>query len=107
MQRVARPDRFAPGDLAAGANDAAGDRQSAANQKTHGDRRRVPAARREALEERIAGGLFVEMKRLRIEFAREGLDLVGGERSRTAGETLTDDKIVKVQCRLCRRDVAH
>src|SRR3954469_10280014 len=49
------------------------------NDQLHADRRNVPSGRGKAAEQRCAAGLFIEMKRLRIELARERLDRFGGE----------------------------
>jgi hypothetical protein len=70
----ARPHRPGPLDLSAGAHDAAGDGESAAHQQSHGDGRRVPTARYEAVKECLLRGLDVEVKRLGVELLRERPD---------------------------------
>jgi hypothetical protein len=45
--------------------------QLALDEQAHRHRRGMPAARRQALEHRPSGGLFVEVKRLGIEFRGE------------------------------------
>ena len=65
------------------------------HQQLHGDRHGVPAARREAAEQRALRRLIVEMKRLRVELAGKGLDLRGIDCVAGAGEALPDGKIVE------------
>jgi hypothetical protein len=57
----------------------------------------VPAARREPAEQRIPGGLFVEVKRLRVELGREPLDLVRVDPVPIAAEALADVKVVEIE----------
>ena len=79
---VARPHRARPAHLFdAGADDAAGERQPAFDQKLHGHRRGVPSARGKAFEEGLRRSRLVEMKRLRIELPGEGLDRLGSRRT--------------------------
>src|SRR5882724_1493114 len=97
---VARARRPGPADLSAGADDAARDRRAALHQESHGDRRRVPAARRQAGEQRALRGLVIEVEGLRIELAGEGLDLRRVHRMRSAGEPLPDPEIVEIEAAL-------
>src|SRR5207253_8668181 len=56
------------------ADDAAGGLQLARDEQAHGHRRRVPAARGKAAENRSARGGVIQMKGLRVELGREALD---------------------------------
>ena len=60
----------------ADAENAAGGFEFAVDHKPHGHCGGMPAARRQALERRMARRLFVEMEGLRIELLREREDLV-------------------------------
>ena len=64
-----------------GADDASGNRQ-ALDEQPHRDRRRMPATRGEPAEKGSRPVRFVQMERLRVEFAREALDV---PRSRPGG----------------------
>jgi len=78
MQLVARPDRLRPAELVEPGTDDPGCRlKLALDEQPHRERSRVPAARREAAEERIARRLLVEMERLRIELGGKALDPLG------------------------------
>src|SRR5205823_292274 len=71
-QLITRPDRARPLQLVgAGADDAAGRLEIAADEQAHGEGRRMPSARCQATEERIARSGFIEMERLRIELRGE------------------------------------
>src|SRR5262245_55420331 len=75
MQFIARPHRARPAEFVeADPDDAAGGLEFALHQEPHGDRRSMPAARRQPAEHRALGRLLVEMKGLRIEFGRKGHD---------------------------------
>jgi len=67
-----------------------GDRRATLDKQPHGDRGRVPAAGGEAAEQRLGGGLLVEVERLRVELAREPVDLVHLRDVLCAGEALSD-----------------
>src|SRR5262249_24704153 len=69
----------------------------AIDQHAHGHRRGVPAARRQALEQRILGRFLVEVEGLRVVVGGEALDLRGVERPRSAGESLPDVEIFEVK----------
>src|SRR5207302_9186114 len=92
-QRVARPDRLRPEQLSATAYDPARDRQTTGDQQSHGYSCRMPAARRQPTEQRLARRLVVEMKRLWVVFGGEALDLRGIHRVRPAHETLPNGKV--------------
>jgi len=59
-----------------GANNAAGGLDLALDQKPHGEGSRMPAACRQATEDRIPRRVFVEMEWLGIEFSGKSLDLI-------------------------------
>jgi hypothetical protein len=63
----------------------------------------VPAARRQAFEERSFRGLFVYVKRLRIELNRECLDLRLVDRVCRTGKAPTDIQIVVQERSGCSR----
>ena len=75
MEDVAGPRWLRPIDLATDTENSTGQRQSGFDQQPHGDRRGVPAARRQAAEQRALGGVVVEMEWLWVELARIGRDL--------------------------------
>jgi hypothetical protein len=75
MEHVSGTGRCRPAHLASGADEAAGEWWTALDIQTHRDRGGMPTARRQALEERVLGGLLVRVKGLRIELSRECLDL--------------------------------
>src|SRR5258706_2000943 len=99
LQHVAGTRGPRPADLRAGADDAARNRKSAVDQHAHRHRDRVPAARREALEDRGLRGLLVEVEGLRIVLAREFLDLVRADRVGAALEAPADAEVVEVEGR--------
>src|SRR5438128_282408 len=96
VQDVTRPRRLGPVDLSPGADDAAGERYSA-DHKTHRDRRRVPAARRQPAEQRLPRLVVIDMKRLRVELAGEALDLRLVQGVRSAAEALSHVQILEVE----------
>jgi hypothetical protein len=57
----------------------------------------MPAACCETSEQRVLGGLFRKMKWLGIKLARKRLDLALVDGMRSAGESLTDLKIVETK----------
>ncbi len=61
------------------------------------DRGRAPAAGNKPAEEGVLGRLGIEVERLRIVLAREGLDRRLIERARAGGEGLADAEIVQIQ----------
>src|SRR5262249_38155709 len=65
-----RPAKF----VEAGAHDATSGLELALDQEPHGERRRVPTARRQSAEDAVTGGIVIEMERLRIELGSEALD---------------------------------
>src|SRR6185369_1735372 len=74
-QLIPGPYRTGPAELVeARADDAAGGLELAVHEKPHRHRGGMPAARRQALEDRALRGALVEVEGLRIELAREGLD---------------------------------
>src|SRR4029077_18561213 len=68
----------------------------ALDQEPHAHRRGMPAARSQALENRIARGGFIEMEGLRVELRREGLDLVLLDREPAGAEFLPDGIVLDV-----------
>jgi hypothetical protein len=97
MEYVSGTGRRRPAQLSPGANESAGEWRTTLDIQTHRDRGGVPAARRQALEERLLSGLSVRVKGLRIELNRECLDLRFVKPVRPAGQALSDTKIVKIQ----------
>src|SRR5262245_56001405 len=92
------------------ADHAAGGLEVAVDQKPHRCRCGMPTARGEAAEERSAGFLFVEMKRLRIEFGSERLDAFGIDTNTSrACVTLPDFEVFQVVDihRVLQRQVNH
>jgi hypothetical protein len=55
----------------------------------------VPAAGRKAGEQRVGGGVLVEVKGLWVELRRETLDLIRIHYMRRAGKALADMQVVK------------
>src|SRR6185437_2517579 len=78
------------------ADDAADRTEAARDQEPHRHRGGVPAARRQAAEDRPAGAGLVEMKGLRIEFGGEGFDALRLDPQRRRGEGLTRCEIFKI-----------
>src|SRR5262245_4080206 len=77
VKLVSRADGKRPAELVeAGADDAARGPELALDEQAHGERRGVPAARREPAENRAARRLLIEMERLGVEFSGETLDLL-------------------------------
>lgn len=75
MQFIFRSYRPRPSELVeAGSHDTTRWLELALHQEPHRKCRRVPAARRKSLKDRVARGLFVEVERLRIEFLSKFLD---------------------------------
>src|SRR5262245_125506 len=75
MQGIVRSYGVRPAEfIEADADNAARGTELALHEETHGHRRSVPAAGGQALENRTAGGLVVEVKGLGIEFGGEGFD---------------------------------
>lgn len=73
----------------------ASERQAALGKQPHRHGGRVPAARREAAEDRVRPGCLFEMKGLRIEFPGKSLDLLRIDAIPPAGEALADMQIVQ------------
>src|SRR6185437_13316174 len=96
MQLVAWACGSRPGDFPACADDAAGERQAASRQETHGDRRCVPAARDKTAEQRVTSRRIVEVERLRIELPGEGLDLLHIDDVCFGYETLADVEVLEI-----------
>src|SRR5262249_34966319 len=83
-------------------DDAAGERQSALDQQAHGNRGRVPAARRQSGKQRAPRRLVIEVERLRIELAGERLDLRRIDDMGGAGETPSDREVLEIETTLSR-----
>src|SRR5439155_8983876 len=89
--------RSRPAELVeAGSDDSAHRLQLAPDQKPHGERGGMPAARRQAAENRRARGVVVEVKRLRIELRGETLDPLRVHMKRVRPEDLSDGKIFEI-----------
>jgi len=86
-----RPTEF----VEAGADDAASRFELAVDQEPHGERRCVPAARRQAAEYAIAGGVLVEMERLRIELGGKALDTIAIDAGATRTVGLANGKVLE------------
>jgi len=69
----------------------------------------VPATRRQTREQGSLGSLCVKMKWLRVELARERIDLLLGDHVRVAGEALSNMQIVEVEAfrRSCDLGFTH
>src|SRR5262249_59413624 len=91
-----------PIDLAARPDDAAGERQSALDQQAHGNRGRVPTARRQSGKQRAPRRLVIEVERLRIELAGERLDLRRIDDMGGAGGTPSDREGLERETTLSR-----
>src|SRR5580765_1341604 len=74
-QRVARSRRLRPPDFSARTDQAAGNRHTALNQETHGERRRVPSARDQPAERGELRRRGIDVKGLWIELAGKADDL--------------------------------
>src|SRR5262245_6169663 len=61
----------------------------------------MPAACRQAGEQRALGGIFILMEGLRIELRGEGFDLSYVDDMRSAGEALADMQIVEIEPPVC------
>ena len=96
MQHVAGAGRPRPGERAAGADQAAGDRHGI-DEEPHGEGRGVPAAGGEAGEEAGLGGGLVEVERLGIEGGGEGLDGGGGDLAAVADEATSRREVLEVE----------
>src|SRR5206468_1244227 len=101
LQGVAGAHGTRPLDFAAHTDDAPRTWGRTVDHQPHRDRRRVPSAGREAREQAARGEFFVQMKRLRVELAREGLDLGLAHGSGRADKALADLEVVEIV------DVAH
>jgi hypothetical protein len=89
--------RLRPGEFAAGTNDSTDERQPAVHQQPHGDCGRVPAARRQAAEQRVFGGVLVHVERLGIELPGKGFDLRLVNDVRSTGEVLAHMQVVEIE----------
>src|SRR5262245_29169562 len=101
MQNVPRARRAGPADLSASTDNPAAERQPALDLQPHGDRRRMPAARRQTIEERALRRLLIEVEGLRVELLRKSLDLRFVKSMRTAGEALTGVKVFEIEAFVC------
>src|SRR5262249_47424484 len=96
-QLIARTHRVRPAELVeAGADDAARGLELALDQEPHGERRRVPAARRQATEYAFAGGILIEMKRLRIELGGKALDPIAVDAGAAGAVGLANGKVLEI-----------
>src|SRR3954470_16987219 len=75
----------------------------AVDEEARGHRRRVPAARRQTAEQGRGRGRLVEVERLQVVLAREGLDPGLVDRVRPAREALPDREVVEVEAFLALR----
>src|SRR5438067_1850997 len=97
MQLVAGTNRARPAQFVkADAENAAGRLEFAVDQKPHGDRGGVPAARRQSGKRRRFRRLLVEMIGLRIVFLGKGEDLVFVDPLAPGLEHLPDGKIFEI-----------
>src|SRR5262249_44756827 len=90
----ARPAEF----VETGADDAAGGLELAVDQKPHGHRGGMPAARRQAAEDARVRRVLVEMERLRIELGGKRLDAFLVDAQLRRAEGLTDREVFQVEC---------
>src|SRR5439155_6496435 len=96
-QLVARAHGPRPAELVeARAEDSASGLHLALDDEPHGERRGVPAARREALEERIVRGSFVEVIGLRIVLRGECLDRFRIDAKAPGSEFLAGGEIFEI-----------
>jgi hypothetical protein len=96
-QRIAGPGRFWPRDLSAYANEPVRERQTAGDQKAHGDGRGVPAAGRDSTEDTGPGGCFFKMKWLWIELRCKRFDGARFHEIGSGGEALADVQILQIK----------
>ena len=74
---IAGPNWARPAQLIdTNSQDTVGRPELAVDKQTHGQRRGMPAARRQSAENRFAGGFVVQMVRLRIKLPGERNDLI-------------------------------
>src|SRR5215510_10784717 len=76
-QDIARPDWTRPAQLVDPAADDASRQRQRLDDELHGERRRVPSAGDQLLEEGRMRDRLVQVPRLRIELAAEALDRIG------------------------------
>src|SRR5215471_11745294 len=95
-QFITRAHRVRPTEFVeASADDATSGFELALDQEPHGERRRVPAARRQAAEYAVAGGVLVEMERLRIELGGKALDPIAVDAGATRTVGLANGKVLE------------
>src|ERR1051326_6550143 len=96
---VARPHGQRPAEFVeARADDAARRLELALDEKPHRERGGVPAARREAGEDRAARRFLLEVGGVRIELGREGLDLLLVDGDAPGAVDLADGEVLEVFC---------
>lgn len=95
----ARPGGLGPADFTARANDAACQRQPAADQKAHGDGDCMPATGGQPAQQHRLGCFIVQMERPRIELTRKLLDLCFLQQMLRAGETIAGMQVVQTKRR--------
>jgi hypothetical protein len=97
VQDILGADGRGPAQLVhAGPDDAARDRQPALDEQAHGQRRRVPAACRQAAEQRALRGCVVQMERLGVKLGREPADDVGIDGQGARAENLAGLHVVEM-----------
>src|SRR5262245_47180350 len=96
MKNGVRPRGLRPSDLAAEPDEPACDRHALDNEP-HCYGGGVPTARDQSLERRSLRKLRIEVKWLRIELSREGLDLLRIDSVRAAREALANLKVVEIE----------
>jgi len=75
-QSITWSGRIWPNKFSANPDDTAGDRQTALDQKAHGDRGSVPTACRQARKQGVLGSLVIKVEGLRIELTGKCFDLL-------------------------------
>ena len=100
FEDVARAHRLRPAKFVdAKTNRAPGQFKLAGNEQIHAHRAGVPAAGGKPLENAFRGGVLIEVKRLRIEFARERFDILRGDRDRARAKPIANMKVFEIEFR--------
>src|SRR5262249_3610891 len=97
MQRIARPDRLRPQQLAPTPHDTARYRQAAPDDQPHRNPRSVPAAGDKAAEQRATRRLILHMERLRIIVRCKANDVRRIHRMRPTDEALSHGEIFQIK----------
>src|SRR3979490_701922 len=97
MQLIPGTHGARPAELVeAGADDAAGGLQLALDQQPHGERGGMPAARRQAAEDRATRRRLVQIEGVRLEFGGETLDPLLLDPQPPGAEGLSYGKVLEI-----------